>query len=173
MDDIPALTARQVARRDQYLRARRPDDGFDWSNQAFLEADDYESRGVKPRKSDFFEPSNGFLWAKMAQDITIAMWKEDIADKLLFPRELLADGYSEKYLRSIGILPPPSPPPVEFELEIEVVDIPPNPEPGLYLTNEQLSELIYRLSLESRRAYDAGFNGEAPLSPVEPISPLT
>ena len=38
------------------------------------------------------------------------------------------------------------------------------------LTNEQLSELIYRLSLESRRAYDSGFNGEAPVSSQEAIS---
>lgn len=114
------LTARQVARRDQYLRYQQPDVGFDWSDEAFLEADEYESRGIEPRQRPFPEPQNGFLFAKKATDITIAMWKEDIADKLLFPRELLADGYSEKYLRSIGILPPPSPPPVEFELEIEI-----------------------------------------------------
>jgi hypothetical protein len=48
------------------------------------------------------------------------MWKEDTADKLLFPEELLEDGYSEKYLQSIGILHPKPTPPKEIELEIEV-----------------------------------------------------
>lgn len=116
----PTLSKKQLLRRDQYLRGQHPEDGFDWSDEAFLEADEYESRGIEPRHRPFPEPQNGFLWAKKATDITIAMWKEDIADKLLFPDELLKDGYSEKYLQSISILHPKPAPPKEIELEIEV-----------------------------------------------------
>jgi hypothetical protein len=116
----PTLSKKQLLRRDQCLRGQHPEDGFDWSDEAFLEADEYESRGIEPRHRPFPEPQNGFLWAKKATDITIAMWKEDTADKLLFPEELLEDGYSEKYLQSIGILHPKPTPPKEIELEIEV-----------------------------------------------------
>lgn len=98
------LTKRQRERQSIYLRYRLEEDGFDWSDEAFLELDAFESRGEPLRPRAFPEPHNGYLWAKKAMDITITMWKEDIRDKLLLPSELLKDGYSEKFLRSCGIL---------------------------------------------------------------------
>lgn len=160
------LTKRQLERRDLYLRHQQPDDGFDWSDEAFLEADDYESRGVLPRTRDWSEPSNGFLASKRAMDITIAAWKEDIEAKLLWPEELLADGYSEKYLKSIGILRDSPPAPAPFEIGIEVVTEPP-PTPSYdHLTTEQLNDLIHELSQKSRMEYEA----KMALRPPESLS---
>jgi hypothetical protein len=99
-----SLTKRQRARQEQYKRGRLESDGFDWSDGAFLEFDDYESRGIPLRKRSFGEPNNGYDWAKRMMDVTITMWKEDVRDGLLLPQELLDDGYSEKFLKSVGVL---------------------------------------------------------------------
>lgn len=99
-----AFSKRQRERQKRYKRGQLESDGFDWSDEAFLEFDDYESRGAPLRERSFGEPHNGYDWAKRMMDVTITMWKEDVRAGLLLPDELLADGYSEKFLRSVGVL---------------------------------------------------------------------
>jgi hypothetical protein len=46
---------------------------------------------------------NGFAIGKKWMDVTLAMWREDIAKGMLFISELQAD-YPEWFLRRVGIL---------------------------------------------------------------------
>lgn len=50
------------------------------------------------------EKVNGFALGKKWMEVTLAMWREDIPDGLLFVRELLDDGYPEWFLKRTGIL---------------------------------------------------------------------
>lgn len=71
---------------------------FDYSEDAFLVHDEWESRGgPEPPKS------NGFAYAKRMMDVTYAMWKEDVRDGYLTIQELIDDGYSEGFLRGLGL----------------------------------------------------------------------
>lgn len=93
-----SLNPKQIKRRDRYLRYRIEGDGFDWSDQAFLDHWSWESRGEKMPSRD---KANGFLFAQRAESVTKEMWKEDIASGLLTVGELVQDGYSAKDLRVV------------------------------------------------------------------------
>ena len=71
---------------------------FDYSEDAFLVCDEWESRGgPEPPKE------NGYAYAKRMMDVTYAMWKEDIRDGYLTIQELIDDGYKESFLDSLGL----------------------------------------------------------------------
>ena len=71
---------------------------FDFSEEAFLVADEWESRGgPEPPKE------NGFAYAKRMMDVTYSMWKEDIRDGYLTIQELIDDGYKESFLNGLGL----------------------------------------------------------------------
>lgn len=70
---------------------------YDWSPEAAAEMYEYESRATGPieergrlqkRPSGMF---NGYECGKSSMDITVALWKQDLASGLLFVGELLAD----------------------------------------------------------------------------------
>lgn len=50
------------------------------------------------------KPMNGYAVGKKVMDITVAMWKEDIRDGLLFVHELQSDGYPDWFLERVGVL---------------------------------------------------------------------
>ena len=60
----------------------------------------YESMGAPLPKT---ERLNGFMLGKKWMDVTVAQWREDIANKQLLPRELVADGYTPAFLARHGI----------------------------------------------------------------------
>lgn len=72
----------------------------DFSDEAALNMFIFESQGVSIPNVE----NNGFALGKKWMDVTIAAWKEDINKGLLFPFELLDDGYPEWFLKKVGIL---------------------------------------------------------------------
>lgn len=69
--------------------------GCDFSDDAALEMFKHESHGNKISRS------NGFYWAKHNMDLTISMWKEDIAVKNLSINELYEDDFPHWWLDKI------------------------------------------------------------------------
>lgn len=57
----------------------------DFSDTALIELYNHESYGTA------VSPNNGFLIGKKWLNVTVAMWKEDLEQKLLFKSELYAD----------------------------------------------------------------------------------
>ena len=64
------------------------DKNLDYSEKAALEMFLFESRGIGDLKCNLFNNKNGFANGKHWMDVTVAMWKKDIAIGLLSIEEL-------------------------------------------------------------------------------------
>ena len=73
---------------DLYRRFASPwKASLDFSRQRLEEMYQYESLGKAIQNTE----DNGFFQGKKWMDVTISIWKEDIADGILFLKELYAD----------------------------------------------------------------------------------
>lgn len=84
-----------------YKRGQECRPGEDFSDEALQAAYLHETFG---HPLPVTEKLNGYVQGKKWLDVTVAMWKEDIFCGGLFVKELLDDGYPEKFLRSVGVL---------------------------------------------------------------------
>jgi len=71
---------------------------LDYSDEAALAVYNHETFGKPMPKTDKI---NGFELARKWMDVTVAMWKEDIADHLLFVDEL--DDVPDWFLKKVKI----------------------------------------------------------------------
>lgn len=82
-------------------------ENIDFSNQALQEMFEYETFGKGDLRLNIFANKNGkfngYAVGKHWMDVTIAMWKEDIKEGLLFKFELKKE-YPEWFLEKVGVL---------------------------------------------------------------------
>lgn len=82
----------------------------DFSDEAKKAMFEYESFGKGNLQIGVFSSGkvNGYALGKKWMDVTVGMWKEDIKkgwlDKTHFIKELMDDGYSESFLKRVGII---------------------------------------------------------------------
>lgn len=76
---------------------------LDFSEKAKQEAYLFESKGSGYQCNSIFNQSaiNGYLYGKKMLNITVSMWKDDIAKGLLFLSELYKDKFPHWWLNKI------------------------------------------------------------------------
>jgi hypothetical protein len=83
-----------------YKRFAKQHAGADLSDSAAEEMYLHESAG-KPLRDPM---TNGYAIGKKWMDVTVAAWREDIAQMGLFVSELQGDGYPDWFLDRVGVL---------------------------------------------------------------------
>ena len=90
-----------------YIRfAKDHMDICDFSDEAAKAMFDYESKGIGDLSMSIFsrEKLNGYAVGKHWMDVTVSMWKDSLKTGHLIIKELLNDGYDERFLKRVGVL---------------------------------------------------------------------
>jgi hypothetical protein len=83
-----------------YWRFSKDGHHVDFSEEAAVAMYEHENGVPLPQTKH----SNGYALGKKWMEVTIAMWRKDIANGLLTVQELLDDGFPEWFLNKIGLL---------------------------------------------------------------------